>query len=83
MNIPLADLIDALSIVNNKIWHLEEKVRAGEEDKLSLEEIGRRTLLIRNLNRKRVALKNEINRRFDPDNYFEEIKINHGSRTIR
>lgn len=73
----LGELIDKLTIINNKIWHLEAEIRNGKEGKLGLEEIGRRALQIRNLNKERIAIKNEINRRFDKDNYFEETKINH------
>jgi len=77
MEISLADLIDRLSIINNKIWHLEEKLRSGKEETLELDELGSRAITIRDLNKQRIAIKNEINRRFDKNNYFEEIKVSH------
>jgi len=79
LNLSLADLMDKLSIVNNKIWHLEADIRDGKENELGWEEVGRRAVQVRDLNRERIAIKNEINRRFDKDNYFKEIKINHQS----
>ena len=77
MNISLADLIEKLMFTNMKIWALESEIRECKEGELGLEEIGRRALKIRDLNRERIALKNGINRRFDTENYFEEMKIKH------
>ena len=79
MNISLADLIEKLFIVDMKIWSLEADIREGKEAKLSLEEVGKRALKIRDLNKHRIDLKNTINKRFDSDNFYEEIKIKHVS----
>ena len=77
MNIPLADLVEKLFIVDMKIWSLESDIRGGKEAKLSMEEVGKRALSIRDLNKYRIDLKNALNKRFDPENFYEEIKVKH------
>ena len=79
MNISLADLIEKLLFTNMKIWNLESEIRECKEEELGLEEIGRRALMIRDLNRERIALKNELNRLHDNENYFKEVKVKHVS----
>jgi len=53
--------IQALYNINAVTWSLEAEIRRGaiDEEKY-LEEIGRRTILIRDNNKKRVAIKNDI-----------------------
>jgi hypothetical protein len=64
-----------LTQMNFEIWNLENEIRKGGENKFSLDEIGRRALEIRNLNRKRIQYKNEITLM---DNVgFREVKTNH------
>ena len=46
--------------VNREIWDLESEIRKGKENELGLEEVGRRAIMIRNINNKRVSLKNKI-----------------------
>ena len=79
MNISLADLIEKLLFTNMKIWNLESEIRECKEEELGLEEIGRRALMIRDLNRERIALKNELNRLHDTENFFKEVKVKHVS----
>jgi hypothetical protein len=67
---------DALLSINGKIWELEADIRLGREGILGLEEVGRRALAIRDLNAKRIAIKNEIARAAGG---FEEVKIDHAS----
>lgn len=52
--------LESLTSIHNIIWDLEWQLKTGVEDKLPLEEIGRRAIAIRNFNNKRVAYKNEI-----------------------
>lgn len=52
-------LID-LEVIHNSIWDLESELKSNQEQNLSLEEIGRRAVEIRNLNNKRIALKNQM-----------------------
>ena len=68
---------DRLYEVNGKIWDLEADIRQGKEGKLGLEEVGRRALAIRNLNNKRVAIKNEIVSMTGKG--FKDVKKNHAS----
>lgn len=82
VNVSVGDLIDRLSIVNLKVAFLEADLRAGKEAELGLEEVGRRAIQIRNLNRERIALKNALNERLDPES-FPEVKVNHASETPR
>ena len=49
-----------LKDIHNTIWDLEGLLKSGREDELSLEEIGRRAISIRDHNNKRIAIKNSI-----------------------
>ena len=53
-------LILKLLALNGRIWGLESTIRMGSECKLPLEEVGRRTIEIRDLNRQRGSVKNQI-----------------------
>lgn len=79
MNIALAELVERLFIIDHRIWELEADIREGKENSLGLEEVGRRALKIRDLNKQRIGVKNEINKRFDPENFYEEYKVKHSS----
>ena len=62
-NIDLSVIVDdyeALKTIHNEIWELEALLKTGREAELSLEEIGRRAIAIRDHNNKRVALKNAM-----------------------
>ena len=54
-----SDTLIRLLEVNNQIWQLESDIRKGKEGQLSIEEVGRRALMIRDLNKVRVQLKGE------------------------
>jgi hypothetical protein len=71
------EFIDKLVEVNGKIWDLEADIRAGREGELGLEEVGRRAIAIRGLNKIRVGYKNEMVELFGEG--FKDIKVNHGS----
>jgi hypothetical protein len=62
--------------IHSKIWELESGIRQGKLDK-NLTEVGRRAIKIRDWNRKRVALKIEINLKTGEG--FQDIKKDHGS----
>jgi len=68
-----------LAQMNFEIWNLENEIRklGDPVGKFGLEEIGRRAMLIRDLNKKRIAYKNDLNR-LAGDN-FVEFKIKHRS----
>jgi hypothetical protein len=66
--------IKALKKINGRIWDLEATIH-NEGELLSLEEIGRRTLEIRNINRERIESKNKIAEEIGMD--FFEVKIDH------
>ena len=63
--------------MNIEIWNLEHEMRkcAEGEANHSLEEVGRRAIKIRDLNRKRIEYKNIINDL--AGNLFRESKVNH------
>jgi len=63
--------------INGKIWDLESDIRKGKEDELGLEEVGRRAIQIRELNKIRVGYKNEMVKKYEEG--FEDIKMNHAS----
>lgn len=54
------DQLNELFDIHAGIWNLEAELKSGRESELSLEEIGRRAIAIRDLNNKRVHLKNTI-----------------------
>ena len=56
----IVDEYEDLKVIHNEIWELEAELKTGREAELSLEEIGRRAIAIRDHNNKRVALKNVI-----------------------
>lgn len=69
--------LNELYKINSKIWSLEADIRKGKENEIGLEEVGRRAILIRNLNRERVALKNKIIEETGIE--FKDVKVNHAS----
>lgn len=62
---------------NAKMWDLEHDIRKGKEGELGLEEVGRRALAIRDLNKQRVSIKNAITD--VTGSGFKDIKMNHAS----
>lgn len=50
----IAELYD----IHKQIWDLESQLKSGKEHELPLDELGRRAIAIRNLNNKRIKLKN-------------------------
>lgn len=65
--------IDRLYDINRQMWDAEAAIRAGEE--LGLEEVGRRALVIRDLNRIRIGIKNEIATAFNSG--YLDVKVNY------
>jgi len=63
--------------LNGEIWDLESDIRKGKEGELGLEEVGRRAILIRGINNKRVAIKNKIVE--ETGHGFKDVKMNHAS----
>lgn len=56
----LSELVEQLYEINGMIWDVEAEIRNGQENEMELAEIGRRAIVIRNLNRKRLSIKNKI-----------------------
>ena len=69
--------IDKLYEANGKIWDLESDIRKGKEGLLGLEEVGRRAIKIREANKIRISIKNEIVEATGSG--FKDIKMNHAS----
>ena len=61
--------------VHRTIWELEAELKAGTEHNLGLEEIGRRAIVIRDWNNKRVSLKNSMAEKLGCS--VREIKLDH------
>lgn len=70
-------MLDKLEDVHLRIWALEADLRLGLEGKLGLEEIGKRAIEIRNLNNRRVQIKNDMAEHLNCD--VREIKKDHVS----
>ncbi len=64
-----------LKHIHNEIWELEAELKTGREAELSLEEIGRRAIAIRDHNNKRVKLKNTMAEKLNCS--VREIKKDH------
>jgi len=62
---------------NGKMWDLEADIRGGKEGTMSLEEVGKRAIEIRNFNGVRVAIKSKIVETIGMG--YKDIKINHAS----
>jgi len=77
VSVQCKDLLDLLKVINGFIWDLESDIRKGKEGQLGLEEVGRRALMIRNLNSIRVWTKNLITR--TTGRGYLEIKKDHAS----
>ena len=58
----LNEAIQAMTDIHHAIWDLEWQLKSGVEQMLSLQEIGRRAIAIRDFNNKRIAYKNTVAR---------------------
>lgn len=67
--------IASLKHIHNTIWALESDLKSFKEHLHSLEEIGRRAIEIRNLNHRRIQLKNSIAEKLNCP--IKEIKKDH------
>jgi len=56
----LDEAIRAMTDIHHAIWDLEWQLKSGVEQMLSLQEIGRRAIAIRDFNNKRIAYKNTV-----------------------
>jgi hypothetical protein len=68
---------DDLYKANGKCWDLEAAIRQGRDAELGLEEVGRRAIQLRDLNKIRIAAKNRIAEECGMD--FFEVKVDHAS----
>lgn len=73
----IAQNMQQLRDIHNSIWELEKELKSGQEHKLSLEEIGRRAIEIRNFNNRRIQLKNQMAETLNCP--VREIKKEHAS----
>lgn len=67
--------IENLKSIHNTIWELESLLKSGRENELSLSEIGKRAIEIRDWNNKRIVLKNTIAEKLGCS--VREIKVDH------
>jgi hypothetical protein len=67
--------VNALYDINGRIWDMESDIRKGLDNQLGMEEIGRRAIKIREANKIRVGLKNEVAKKSKSG--FKDIKMNH------
>ena len=58
----LTAAIQAMTDIHHAIWNLEWQLKSGVEQMLSLQEIGRRAIAIRDFNNRRIAYKNTVAR---------------------
>lgn len=67
--------IQELEIIHETIWDLEKELKGAQEANLSLSEIGRRAILIRDHNHRRITYKNFLAERIGCP--VREIKREH------
>jgi hypothetical protein len=78
IRIDLSEIVaeyEDLKRIHNEIWELEAQLKTGREAELSLEEIGRRAIAIRDHNNKRIRLKNSMAEKLNCS--VREIKKDH------
>lgn len=56
----VSNLYNELKEIHSTIWDLEKELKSGKEAELELAEIGRRAILIRDWNNKRITIKNQM-----------------------
>ena len=71
----ICDEYSNLKEIHKQIWNLESELKSFKEHKLSLEELGKRAIQIRNLNHERIQYKNKIAKKLDCS--VREIKSEH------
>lgn len=69
--------IDRLYEANGQIWDLESDIRKGKEGELGMEEVGKRAIKIREINKIRISIKNEVVEATGSG--FKDVKMNHAS----
>jgi hypothetical protein len=69
--------LNELYKTNGIMWDLESDIRKGKENELGLEEVGRRAIAIRDLNKQRIAIKNRVVE--ETGLGFKDVKMNHAS----
>jgi hypothetical protein len=74
----LCKLIEDLLDINGQMWDAEHDIRKGLDKMLGMDEIGKRAVKIRNLNRIRVSIKNKITLLAGQPE-FSDCKMNHVS----
>jgi hypothetical protein len=67
--------LDNLYNIHKQIWSLESQLKMGLEHELPMDEIGRRAIAIRDLNNKRITLKNSMAKKLKCN--IREIKHDH------
>ena len=74
-NEKLSELTNELYLVNGRIWDTESSIRMGLDKQMTLNEVGSRALRVRDLNRIRMKVKNDI---IDlTGNGFKDCKMNY------
>lgn len=63
--------------INGKCWDMEAAIRQGKEGELGLEEVGKRALKLRDMNKIRIGIKKEVVEKTGVG--YKDIKINHAS----
>lgn len=69
--------IQRLYQVNGRIWDLQSDIRQEKEEQLGLQQVGRRAIKIRQINKQRIDIKNQVTKILGIG--FPDIKVNHGS----
>jgi len=69
------EFVNKLYDIHSELWDTEASIRAAKEEDLGLEEVGRRALKVRDLNRERQRVKNEVIDYFNEG--YKDCKVNY------
>lgn len=70
----MENYLEELYIINGLIWDNEHEIRKGSMCSLSLEDVGRRCLKIRDLNKVRLSIKDKI--AIETKSGFKDVSMN-------
>lgn len=72
----MIDFITELEVVNGEIWDAEHDIRRCLDDSMPLEQIGEAAIRIRDINMRRIAIKNRI-AVYCGQAQFTDVKMNY------
>lgn len=66
--------------INGRVWDLEAAVRQGKDQELGYEEIGKRAIAVREMNKERISVKSKVVETTGVG--YKDVKVNHASSEV-